>query len=95
MLFVKPIKGKKAKTVTCQDAVVHTAKKAEAKNIHTKQCISVNINEPVKADTVMANLKQVVDSDCKKAHVNPNNKPIIKPSSKVSNDLKLKELFQL
>ena len=30
MLFVKPIKGKKAKTVSCQDAVVHTAKKAEA-----------------------------------------------------------------
>ncbi|MCI5500687.1 MAG: hypothetical protein MR384_04370 [Lachnospiraceae bacterium] len=100
-MLVSPIKGRKAKTVSCKDAVTNTVKKADISDITFKKCVNAKICTPVDAEIVKIKNDNITQS-CKTASVSKNRysqcKPkdlyINKSSRHISDDLKIEELFR-
>lgn len=98
-MFVSPIKGRKAKTVSCQDAVTNKAKKAEVIDASFKSCIDAKICTPVdaetvKSDTITKSFKTASVSKSKYYKCKQKDLYIHRSSRHVSDDLKLEELFK-
>ena len=100
-MLVSPIKGRKAKTVSCKDAVTNTAKKADISDMSFKKCIKANICTPVDAEivkikneNVTRSFKTASVSKSRYSQCKPKDLYINKSSRHVSDDLKLEELFR-
>ena len=100
-MLVSPIKGRKAKTVSCKDAVTNTEKKADIADLSFKKCIKANICTPVDAEivkikneNVTRSFKTASVSKSRYSQCKPKDLYINKSSRHVSDDLKLEELFR-
>ena len=100
-MLVSPIKGRKAKTVSCKDAVTNTVKKADISDTSIKKCIKANICTPVDAEivkikneNVTRSFKTASVSKSRYSQCKPKDLYINKSSRHVSDDLKLEELFR-